>query len=383
MQSNRINKLILRLIDNTITEEESIQLTEWLKETKNQDYFNEFIATNQLIAKRKTFKSKKSINELLFKKTPKRRKSKFFFFTAAVIFALGITIYWLQPTPQIIETKSNNTPVIVNNQIKTGSNKAILTLSNGTKIALGQKTNYRTPFIKTDSTSISYRFNDNVAIKQLAYNTLTIPRGGQFTLNLSDGSTVWLNSESEIKFPVNFQNGKLRNVELIYGEAYFSISPSSKNGGSKFMVHQGKQTIEVLGTQFNVRAYKGDKKIITTLIEGKIAIHYNNSSKTMKPNEQATSNLNNGSLQIKNINVSPEIAWKDGEFSFKEESLKNIMQVLSRWYDMKVVFENKSLENVKFKGVLRKDQSIEEIMSIMMTTSINNYEINNHKITLK
>lgn len=387
MQTNRINKLIIRLIDNTITEEESIQLTEWLKEAKNQDYFNEFIATNQLIAERNSFEPKNSAYQLVIKKASKRKKSKFTYFASAAMIVLAITVYWLQPSPQIIPTKSNttpinNTPVIVNNQIKTGSNKAILTLSNGIKIALGQKTNYRTPFIQTDSASISYIANE-AAINQIAFNTLTIPRGGQYTLKLSDGSTISLNSESEIKFPVSFQNGKLRDVELMYGEAYFSISPSSKNGGSKFMVHQGKQTIEVLGTQFNVKAYKGDKMIVTTLVEGKIAIHYNNSFQTMKPNEQATSNLNNGSLKIKNINTSPEIAWKDGEFSFKEESLKNIMKVLSRWYDMEVVFENKTLENVKFKGVLRKDQSINEIMSIMMTTSINNYEINNHKIILK
>ncbi|MEL1239675.1 FecR family protein [Flavobacterium flavipallidum] len=383
MQSNRINRLIIRLIDNTITDEESMVLTEWLKEAKNQDYFNKFIAANQLISERKKFEPKKSYLELLFKKTPRRRKTKTFYFAAAAILILVLTFYWFQPAPQVIHETTNNTPLIVNNQIQTGSNKAILTLSNGTKIILGKKTNYRTPFVKTDSASISYAANDKVTSNHTTYNTLTIPRGGQFTIELSDGSTVWLNSESEIRFPVSFQKGKLRNVELMYGEAYFSVSPSTKNGGSKFMVHQGKQTIEVLGTQFNVKAYKGDKSIITTLVEGKIAIHYNTNEKIMMPNEQAISDIQKGSLKIKNIDVKPEVSWKEGEFSFKEESLKNIMQVLSRWYDMEVVFENKSLEEVKFKGVLRKNLKIEEIMSIMMTTSINNYEINNHKIILK
>ncbi|MFC5682397.1 FecR family protein [Flavobacterium sp. MAHUQ-51] len=382
MQSNRINKLIIRLIENTITEEESEQLAEWLKGEKNLNYFNEYIAANQLISERKKYEPTKTIHQLVFNKNTKKKKSKYVYFAAAAITILAVTLYWFQPTHQFTSPSSINTPVIVNNQIKIGSNKAILTLSNGTKITLGEKTNYRTPFIKTDSASISYTAIESPA-SEMAYNILTIPRGGQYTLNLSDGSTIILNSESEIKFPVSFLNGKLREVELLYGEAYFSIASSRKNGGSKFMVHQGKQTVEVLGTKFNIKAYKGDKKITTTLIEGKIAIHYNNNSKTMEPNNQATSNLTNGSLNIKKTNVKADISWKDGEFSFKEENLKTIMEVLSRWYDMKVVFDNPTLENVKFKGVLRKNQSIEEILSIMMSTSINTYEINDKKIILK
>ena len=171
---------------------------------------------------------------------------------------------------------------------------------------------------------------------------------------------------------------------MVYGEAYFDVSPSSEHQGSKFKVLNKSQEIEVLGTEFNVKAYQDETNIYTTLVEGVVSVSSDNESQILTPGQQTNLDVSNKNLTVSKVNVYSEISWKEGIFSFRGKSLKNIMVVLSRWYDMDVSFENKDLEQIKFKGVLSKDQSIEEILlAIKATGIIKNYEINNKEILLK
>ena len=299
---------------------------------------------------------------------------------AAIIAAILATAFIFKDV--MFYTQSNTTPLVVNSNIKPGTDKATLILENGTVVALEKGLSFKTQNISSNGEQIEY-VSSGQSSKETAYNILNIPRGGQFYLKLSDGTEVWLNSESQLRYPVTFLDGKTRKVELVYGEAYFKVSPSSEHQGAKFEVINNAQNLEVIGTQFNVKAYKDESNIYTTLVEGKIQINTSETKQILIPNQQSNVNVLNSEMSVEIVNVQNEISWINGIFSFKGKTLKDIMKVISRWYDVDIIFENKDLESIKFKGTLDKHQAIEEILSIMKSTSINNYEIKDQKIIIK
>ena len=300
---------------------------------------------------------------------------------AAVLTGLLVTGYFIKNNNFTKSIETN--PRIINNNIGIGSDRAILTLEDGSQVALEKGNAYQTQNALSNGEEIKYeKGTDNIS--KMVYNFLTVPRGGQFHLVLSDGSEVWLNSESQLKYPVNFIKGQTRKVELVYGEGYFDVSPSTEHEGSKFIVSNQSQEIEVLGTEFNIKAYKDETNIYTTLVEGRVLIGTASTRNILKPSQQANLNLNDGNLDIATVNVYNEISWKEGVFSFRRKPLVEIMKVLSRWYDMDVYFDNPELENVGFNGVLGKDQQIEEILNTIKNFGIiNDYEIINKTILLK
>ena len=281
-------------------------------------------------------------------------------------------------------TSPNDNNIIVNNSIEVGTDKATLTLSDGSLVVLEKGDTYKTKNINSNGEQLVYNsYNDNTS-SEITYNYLTIPRGGQFFIKLSDGTQVWLNSESQLKYPVSFIDGKLRQVELIYGEAYFDVSPSTKHKESIFKVLTDNQEIEVLGTEFNIKAYQDENIIYTTLIEGSVSVKNNDSAEILKPSEQSILDVSSNTIAIKEVNIENEISWIHGEFVFYKKPLKEIMKVFSRWYDVTIVFEDKSLEKIEFNGELGKSQKIEDILELIkQTKTIKAYEINNNTIILK
>ncbi|WP_299666555.1 FecR family protein [uncultured Polaribacter sp.] len=322
-------------------------------------------------------------------KRPRNKKGRrlYWAFTAAasILLLVSLTVFFNKENTSLQYTTE---PIIVNNQIDTGSDKATLTLDDGTNVVLEKGKKYTASNVTSNGEEIVYKSNTSVAKKtastKIAFNTLTIPRGGQFFMKLADGTQVWLNSESQLKYPVAFREGKTRQVELVYGEAYFDVSPSTENKGSKFKVFNAAQEIEVLGTEFNMKAYKNEKHIYTTLVEGKVAIATDTGRKFLKPKQQSKVNLFNKNITISKANIFNEVSWKDGIFSFNDKSLKEIMVILSRWYDMEVEFKNTDIENEEFIGVLKRTQDIEGVLSIIKSLGvIKNYEINNRKVILQ
>ena len=313
---------------------------------------------------------------------PSKKKSHVWRYTAAAIVVIVlVSSYFLRNN--LSSTPSEIVPLIVNNTIQTGTDKATLTLEDGVEIPLEKEENYVADHVTSNGEKLIYNAQNNTK-PVITYNYLTVPRGGQFQLQLADGTKVWLNSETKLKYPVAFVDGETRNVELLYGEAYFEVSPSSNHHGSKFNVKTLSQDVEVLGTEFNIKAYKDDMNIYTTLVEGKVTIHSMSKSRNLLPNQQSILNLNNKKLAINTVDVYNEISWKNGLFSFKGKPLKEITTVLSRWYDIEFEFYDENLENVKFNGVLLKKQSIEEILTIIKETKfINAYEIKDKKIIIK
>ena len=390
MISQDIQRLIIKYLTRQATLLERNKLEVWLENYDNYKIFKEYVKTNYLIdLNMEMFDADDSKKELLELIDKEKRQHKFRRYTrvikyaaaAVIVFGLG---YFFKDS--IFNTPIEPTPIIVNtNTIIPGTDKATLTLGDGSQVTLEKGESLKTQNASSNGEEIIYKANQGDT-KEVAYNYLTIPRGGQFFIKLSDGTQVWLNSETQLKFPVNFIEGETRQVELVYGEAYFDVSSSTLHKGSKFKVLNQSQEVEVLGTEFNIKAYKEETNVYTTLIEGRVSVSALNKIKILEPNEQLNLNQANNTMVSSTVDIYRVVSWKEGVFSFKNKPLKDIMKVLSRWYDVKAVFSNESLETITFNGSLDKKLSIEEILDIIIgstnSTSIS-YEINNKTILLK
>ena len=381
MNHKQMDDIIVKFIGNTTTDEELTQLNSWLQDKDNSVYFDEFIKINYLINLKLPFDKEASLDELKNRikaeKSKKRKRAISYFTVASVALLIALTVFFKKDNLPVL------TPTVVKNTVKIGTDKAVLTLEDGTDIALEKGQNYKDGNLESNGENITYN-EQNKPNTEISYNYLTIPRGGQFHVVLADGSQVWLNSETKLKYPTAFVNGLDRKVELIYGEAYFDVSPSTAHQGSKFKVVTKTQEVQVLGTQFNIKAYKEEKFIYTTLVEGKVAMAHGTNLDVLSPNQQSILNTSNSDFIITKVDTYSEIAWKKGLFSFRNKNLKDIMVVLSRWYDVDFVFADKKLENIQFKGVLSRNQNIEEILTLIKNTNyINDYVIDNNIITLK
>ena len=385
--NKRIKKIIENYFDSKISDSETKELIAWI-EKGNEDVFNEYVSLNFLldqikfIAKNKRISSWEKIaskinSDNLAKVVPLYKRSIFKYAAAFLIFA-SVGYFFLSKDNTV-----NNVPIIVDNNIEMGTDKATLTLEDGSEIALEKGGVYVSDNLASNGEEIVYKAT-KTSKSEIAYNYLTIPRGGQYFVKFSDGTQVWLNSESKLKYPVHFIKGAAREVELVYGEAYFDVSRSTSARSSTFKVLSGAQKVEVLGTEFNIKAYKDENSTYTTLVEGKVAVSSGEETIFLKPKEQSRISASLKGISVVSVDVTSEISWKNGVFSFKNTSLEDLMKVISRWYDVDVIFLNKNLKNITFRGVLGKDQDITEILATIKAMSVvNNYEINNKTVILK
>lgn len=252
--------------------------------------------------------------------------------------------------------------------IPPGSNKAVLTLGDGTTIdiddskkgKLAQQGNAN--IVKVDDGQLNYEVNSKVNTT-ITYNTLSTPRGGQFQLTLSDGTRVWLNAASSIRYPTQF-SGNERRVEIT-GEAYFEVSHNER---LPFIVGLSESASEilVLGTVFNVNSYADELSVNTTLLEGSVSIKHDKTSVLLKPGEQAQVagkiNPGAGSVKIvKDADLAQVTAWKDGVFSFHNAGLREVMRQCSRWYNIDVIYEG-DVPDIEFGGRMGRDVSLSKLL---------------------
>lgn len=304
-------------------------------------------------------------------------KFKFMAMAASLLLLISISLIINKINPLKIET-----PAVAHKEILIGSDKATLTLEDGSVIALEKGKSYTKGNAASNGEKLVYNSNGKPAVS--ANNLLTIPRGGQFFVQLADSTKVWLNSESQLKYPVAFVDGETRQVELVYGEAYFEVSPSTKHKGSRFKVKTQEQNVEVIGTEFNIKAYKDEPAIYTTLVKGVVAVSNAAQKQILTPNKQSKITEYNGNIAVSEVDVYNEISWRKGLFVFKGMPLKDIAKVLSRWYDVDIVFADPALGNVKFNGVLNKNQKLEDILTTIKNINfINAYEKKDNKIIIK
>ncbi|MCL6273777.1 FecR family protein [Muricauda sp. 2012CJ35-5] len=357
-------KLILKKLNNTLTKAEGEQFEAWISESEtHRSYFekvqNSYQDTSSVVDIRKGWER---INSKI--KSPKG-VSTYWKYAAAAVIILLLTLPFVIPTETPVDTTA---PQVVEESITIGTDKATLTLEDGTKVALEKGKAYTTQALTSNGQQLVYAANKD-ANGQIKQNTLTIPRGGQFYLVLADGTKVWLNSDTELKYPVDFGPDSPRKVELVYGEAYFEVSPSIQNNGTHFLVATQGQEVDVLGTEFNIKAFREDTFIETTLVNGKVAIKDGNSINNLSPGLQSKINKTTREIRIAATDVSNVISWKDGLFSFKNMPLEEIMKVLSRWYDVDVKIMDGAKGKITFNGVFNRNQELKNILSIIENTN--------------
>ena len=269
--------------------------------------------------------------------------------------------------------------------IKPGDDKAILTLSDGTKIILEDAKNgilanqAGVSIQKTSDGELLYSFSNSAnsvtqAEDNILYNKIETPIGGKYQVNLPDGSKVWLNSSSSLRFSALF-NGDTREVELS-GEAYFDVS---KNKSKPFRVITKDQIVEVLGTQFNINSYSDEGPIKTTLIEGSVKITYKNKVVLLSPGQQfQPKELVSAVLEADTEEV---VAWKEGYFVFKNEDIKSIMRKLSRWYNVEVNYSG-NIPEVGFGGNISRSKDISEVLDVLQLTNAIHFKVEGRRITV-
>lgn len=312
---------------------------------------------------------------------PKVRKMRWFRLTAAaavlIALAAGSYIYFAPGKKETIATIQPNQIDIA----PPSTNKAVLTLSNGTKIEIDSIDNGmialqgNVRIIKQSNGEITYAGSD---AKEVSYNTLDVPRGSKpLSLTLSDGSQVWLNVGSSLTYPTAF-TGKQRKVK-ISGEAYFEIAHNAK---MPFIVQHDDVTVSVLGTHFNVNTYEDETEERITLLEGSVRVNKKMVSQLLKPGQQAT--IINKISDIKvldNVNMDEVIAWKNGKFKFVENTdIGPIMRQISRWYNVDI--EYKGRVNQRFWGSISKDVNVSRVLEILEATGGVKFKVEGNKITV-
>ena len=384
---SKIQIILVKYLSKEANIDEIEELDRWLIKKGNMTIFNSYVQTDYFTSIFMTkydlqmAKSKIHKRIRLIEKRNKLERYKKIAFAASIILLVGISLF---------NQFYFNETIIIRDPIVIGTDKAVLTLENGDQVILEKGQKFQNKTVNSDGKELSYSIKNRSSInfknEKIASNFLTIPRGGQFSLNLEDGTKVLLNSDSKIKYPVKFIKGKKRQVELLYGEAFFDVSSSQNNNGSEFIVSTKTQKINVLGTKFNIKAYSEDDIITTTLVEGKVKVENGENQILLFPNQQSKVDSNSTVINVSDVDVSQQISWINGLFSFNDTSLEDIMHTLSRWYDLEFIFKSANQKGFIFSGILERTKSIEDILLIIEKTSSSNeinFEINNKTIIIE
>lgn len=260
------------------------------------------------------------------------------------------------------------------------TNRAMIKLADGRTVYLDSANNGELALqgniklVKLDNGQIAYQTAGGEIVKELQYNTLSNPRGSKvIDMTFSDGSRVWLNAGSSVTYPIAFV-GNERKV-TITGEAYFEIA---HDASKPFRVSKGETRIEVLGTHFNVNAYDDEDAVRVTLLEGSVKVSNDQSSLTIKPNQQAVVKNNQAIELNKNVNIEEVMAWKNGLFQFGEASIEEVMRQVARWYDVEVVYESKPTEH--FRGEISRSAEASKVLKMLEATEAVHFRIEGKKI---
>lgn len=388
MEIKEIQQLITHYLAGTATEQEIKIVEQWYENIRGID-------PDLSVSKAAALKEELSSNLSAYidedeKEQRKSYKSAFYRLyrpwvtaAAALFFCfVGVAFYFYnQEGAQQPKTTDQ-----LAQDIPPGGNKAYLTLEDGSVVILDGAKNGKlasqgnTAINKTADGRLTYdaSVTGKPLSDKISYNTIVTPRGGQYIVVLPDGSKIWLNSASSLKFPTAF-NGKERNVEMT-GEAYFEIA---KNASMPFRVKSEGQTIEVLGTHFNINAYKDEPATKSTLIEGSVKVKNTDQYALLKPGQQSAL-PNNGSGRIvvsSDVDLKEVMAWKEGLFQFNGADIKTIMRQISRWYDVDVEFEGK-VSSDHFKGQVLRDSKVSKVLRILELSGVK-FKIEGKKIIVK
>lgn len=398
MTERQLTELIGKYLSGEASEDEIEQVNEWYESFDHSSL--EFLDGDSSNLSRSTIQSLRAVWEKIGQAETSTQSSKEWpsgkslkwtgrrLAIAAAILAI-LSFSWIAYL-QIRKHQINQEALALaslEHDIAPGGNKAVLTLANGQKIVLDSAGNGlvsmqgNTKIMKLDSGRLSYNVPRGEHAKVL-YNTIATPRGGQYQIWLPDGSKVWLNAASSIRFPTEF-SGKSREVQ-IKGEAYFEIAKDPKRPFRiAIITHSGVEgEVEVLGTHFNIMAYDNEPFIKTTLVNGSVKVIKGDHSQILNPGEQAR--LNNrvdGDDRIrlvKGVNIYQEVAWKDNIFCFEGADVETVMRQLSMWYNIPINVEGHISDH--FTGTIPRNVSVSKVFEVLQKTGSIHYKIHDQKI---
>lgn len=306
----------------------------------------------------------------IFRKTNRR---KIYYRVAGIAAGLlligGLAMYRYLPV--------NQPAVYAVQEIQPGSPKALLHIPKGEVVAIHE--NMSQTFLSDSSVRVADNqlvHNEGGGDEHILPYVLEIPRGGEFTLVLPDGTKVWLNAESRLEYPASFKDGQ-RAVSL-EGEAYFDVTPDSER---PFLVHTPRSTIRVYGTAFNVNAYPLDSREKMTLERGKIGVMVEGREHILKPDQQLILKQDN-EVRIVEVDARKQGVWRTGSFLFEEERLEDVMGQLSRWYDVEVFFADPEARELHFSGELNRYENISRILEMIELTTHVSFTVKGKAITI-
>ncbi|MCW3804538.1 FecR family protein [Plebeiibacterium marinum] len=381
----KISQLISKEVLDELTLEESAIIQEWVgRSQENKKLYDAIKNGKRRLARDKYvggLDTEGALEKFRTKIVPPKRTVKMWpgwigrVAAVLIIAFLSGGVYFLsrntiKPTQQVAQTSLNP-----------GSSKAVLLLDGGEVFQL--ESTESDSIRESDGTLITnkegklaYTGVRNKGLETI-YNTVKVPRGGEYSITLSDGTRVWLNSESQIKYPVQFEDDK-RKV-WVNGEVYFDVQPDKKR---PFMAMVKDVEIEVLGTEFNVEAYPETDRVLTTLVEGSVKLTKASEEIIIAPNQQAVIRKSEKRFTVKNVDARVWALWKDGVIYCESERLEVIMSKLARWYDANLFYMNPSVKNKRFSIEVKRYQNIDKVLDILAATNKVRFEVHENNITI-
>lgn len=371
MHKDRLERILEKIADHSADDEELRLYNEWCNAMQQQGLSPTLPELEEA--------GKQTIMTIHRRIGVRKRPLRWLKYSAAAVVAAliigGGLFLCLKPRhAALLATQQKNIPA--NTQILPGKTAGTLILADGRRITLsdvrsGQVANQQGIIVsKSASNQLVYTMTKgNVEKKNTQYNTLSTANGEQYSIILPDGTKVWLNAGSSLKFPTTFDGLARREVELS-GEGYFEVV---HNARQPFTVHTASQYIEDIGTHFNISCYPDDPKAKTTLLEGSIKIN----GKILRPGQQATSSLSG--ISISDVNTDAIVAWKNGYFEFQDENIYDIMKRIARWYNIQVVYEGK-MPLSGMEGSMSRFADVSDILSVIQQTGLFSFRIAQTKI---
>jgi len=375
-----ISELVILYIKDELSVKQKERLHAWLNDSeKNRDLFEKLKSKEHFIEKSKKDKKFEDPTRWIYisKEINKRKRKlrlRYGAIAASFFVPLLIGSYFFMQSEEVMKA-----PRTI---IKPGKNEAVLITDNGEEINLSNN-NFKLNTsgvikIQNKNNVLSYeKEKAETVVEKMEYNTIVVPRGGEYQMVLADGTKVWLNSESELRFPVNFVEDT-RTV-WVKGEAFFEVAHDKEK---PFFAMVNEKSIEVLGTEFNIKAYPEESEIITTLQSGSVKFNFEDKSQMLTPDHQIIYSEITGETELKEVNVQEVTAWVHGKFYFKSLNLEKIMVVLGRWYNFEMEFEDVEAKDLIFRGMIYRGMTFEDVVDIIKETT--NVQIENYgnKITI-
>ena len=385
MEDKSIFELIAEYSAGTISPADAELLRERLEsDAEAMRLFREIRETEKILKSvqaQEKIDLQKSWQRLDYSLIGQSRKRQRLFWTIGSVVVASVALLLMFAFPFVRQAEQPET-LVSQVDITPGGVKAVLQYEDGKTIDLTSSSSrivISDGLVLVNDSLKGLRFDQGeLENRPMKYHTLTVPVGGEYHFTLADGTRVWVNSASEVRFP-NCFSGERREI-YVKGEVYLEVARDEKH---PFIVYTGENEVRVLGTRFNLTAYQDEQKVITTLVEGSVEFRNDQSSVRLKPGEQSVLNRATNKLEKQKVDVSIYTSWVSGTYEYERSPLSDITRQLSRWYDVQFIYESTEFSNHPFTGVVKRDQSLEEVLSIIEKTTNIRFKISGRTIIIK